>query len=156
MNKRNLNVITELILHKTDSKYPKHDIQSVDDWHKERQETVAPGWAIAPTGKYRYCGYHYLVKFDGLLQEGREMEWYGQHCSGHNWASIGCAFQGTAETEITGAQFETIQDLIMALKDRFPNLKRVRQHSDYDSRKPDCAGFTPSQLAYLNQLLNGI
>ncbi len=39
-------------------------------------------------------GYHYYIKLDGTIQEGRNLEEVGAHCKGHTAASIGIGLEG--------------------------------------------------------------
>ena len=39
-------------------------------------------------------GYHYLIKLDGTVQEGRPINKIGAHVGGHNRDSIGIAYVG--------------------------------------------------------------
>ncbi len=150
MKPRKLSVINEAIFHKNDSPYAKHDVKFIEDWHSTRFNTPR---SMAPKGKYKYCGYHFVILFDGTIQVGRLMEYYGQHTGGRNGRSIGVCFQGTAETEITEAQIKAAQNLLIKLRDKCENLRKASQHSDYSKAKPHCAGLGKSQLKFLNQVL---
>lgn len=153
MRARNLGIVHEAIVHKNDSKYPKHDVHVIngEGWHKDR--FFEPG-SKAPKGEFQYCGYHRVILFDGTVQQGRLLEYYGQHCSGNNYHSIGICLQGDASTAITQAQYKALTtELISLRRNELPNLRAVSNHSKYDKRKPDCAGLNESQLKQLNFLV---
>jgi len=153
MKPRDLNIIKEAIFHINDSPHPHHNIDTIDGegWHKDRFNTTA---SKAPKGKYQYCGYHFLIKFDGEVEAGRLLEYYGQHCKGHNYRSVGICFQGDISTEITDEQLLSARELLIELREgKLKNLSKATQHSDYEPKKPHCAGLTKSQLQLLNQVL---
>ena len=48
-------------------------------------------------------GYHYVVRLDGTVEKGREVEVAGAHCLGWNGRSIGICYIGGAEKIDEGA-----------------------------------------------------
>lgn len=54
--------------------------KDIDRWHK------AQGWSG--------IGYHYFVKIDGTVEEGRNIDKTGAHCEGKNAGSIGVCYCG--------------------------------------------------------------
>ena len=52
----------------------------IDRWHKQK------GW--------KGIGYHYVILLDGTVEQGRELEAVGAHCSGHNAHSVGICYIG--------------------------------------------------------------
>lgn len=153
MKKRSLDVIEEIIIHINDSPYINHDAKVMNGpgWHQDRFNTAS---SMAPYGQYKYLGYHRVIKFDGAVQKGRLLEYYGQHCSGRNYNSVGICLQGTKDTVITQEQFKALKEEIMDLKEKIPSIRSVSQHSDYDpANKPHCAGLTKSQTDALNVLV---
>ena len=147
MNKRSLKVITEAIFHCSASPYEHHhNFETINGWHKDR---------FKPTPEGVYFGYHFGIAPDGRVDKGRELWWYGQHCVGKNWETVGICFYGMGSETITQAQFESAKNLVIDLNKRIPTLTKITQHSDYDKRKPHCGGLTKSQIEYYNQLING-
>lgn len=148
MNRRGLKVVTEVIFHCSASPYAHHHNKDViDGWHKDR--------GMQPTPEGTYFGYHYGIAPDGRVDKGRLLHWYGQHCSGRNWQSIGICFYGMGGESITQEQYAAAEQIVIDLKKKIPTITKVAQHSDYDKRKPDCGGFKDSQVEYFNQLVNG-
>lgn len=142
---RSKDVVNEIICHKSDSKYSKHGAYIINEWHSER-------FRPTPTGKLRYIGYHFVIKFDGTIEEGRALQWYGQHTAGKNYNSIGVCFQGDITTDINDDQMNSLGKLVMDLSNTYP-INKVSQHSEYEPKKPHCAGMSELQLEYANSLI---
>ena len=73
--------IDEIIIHCTDT--PKGmdvGVAEIDDWHRQK------GW--------QGCGYHFVVRLDGSVEVGRDLNRAGAHCKDHNPFSIGIAYVG--------------------------------------------------------------
>jgi len=144
MKQRPFKVIDKIIIHVSDSNNPKHDdVSVINEWHKVR---------FKPDPDGVYCGYHFFIRSDGNVQKGRAIKWYGQHCTGQNWNSIGICLHGKSG-EFTQEQYKSLIDLIIDLKKIVPSILEVAQHSNYDSKKPFCAGFKQNQIDYLDNLI---
>ena len=119
-------------------------VKDIDRWHRQR------GFAMV--------GYHFVIRRDGTVEEGRDVNVPGAHVQGHNSNSIGiCLAGGIAEEKantaqgfralpnrpqnnFTPAQFASLSRLLKTLKTRYP-LAKIRGHSDFASHKPHCPGF---------------
>lgn len=103
------------------------DAAEIRRWHMEDN-----GW--------QDIGYHYVIKRDGTVETGRPVERAGAHVKGHNARSIGvCLVGGKGRlpdpgTNFTPAQWDSLRNLVVELKDRFPNAV-IRGHYDYDKHK---------------------
>lgn len=97
----------------------------VDQWHKSN------GWSG--------IGYHYFVRKDGSIYEGRPLNSMGAHVSGMNNCSIGICAEGNydIETSMPDVQYDAILSLISYLHDIYPDAKVVG-HKDIGSS--DCPG----------------
>lgn len=102
----------------------------IDRWHK------AQGWDC--------IGYHYVVKLDGTIQEGRPLERMGAHCKGHNGNSIGVCYIGGLTSDgkepkdtRTAAQKAALISLIRRLKSNYPGAK-VYGHRDFARKACPC------------------
>ena len=107
-------------------------VSKIDDWHRQR------GW------KYG-CGYHYVIRRDGTIENGRPLEMVGAHCLHHNKHSIGICFEGgldangkAADTR-TVAQKKTMRELLERLHQQFPKAI-IAGHNMFDPTK-DCPCF---------------
>lgn len=118
------NVPKEIILHHADASGC--DIHTIHQWHLNNE------WAG--------CGYHYYVRKDGSIYEGRPTKYVGSHTAGHNTNTIGICAEGKYETtDITmpPAQKESLKWLVSYLKNKF-GITSVKRHSDYNNT--DCPG----------------
>lgn len=76
-------------------------------------------------------GYHFYIRKDGTIYEGRPLEYIGSHCLGQNSISIGVALEGDfryekpTDKQITAAK-QVIKDIIKV----YPKIKRVYNHKD--------------------------
>lgn len=133
--------LTTIILHIIDSDIPAHDnVETIRKWHVEERG-------------FNDIGYHRYVNAKGKRFQGRPDEKIGAHTKGHNTGSIGIATFGKFGTERTQDQYVGIIQEIIAINLKYPSVKLVKQHSDFDPKKPHCAGFTQSQMDYFNQLI---
>ncbi|MCH5174169.1 MAG: N-acetylmuramoyl-L-alanine amidase [Bacteroidales bacterium] len=94
--------------------------RDIDGWHRAR------GW--------KSIGYHYVVRRDGTVEEGRRPEEVGAHCTGHNGHSIGICYEGgldeagkPADTR-TPAQRLALRQLVERMHARFPKALVVGHH----------------------------
>ena len=92
-------------------------------------------------------GYHYLVRLDGAIEQGRALNRIGAHCKGKNVNSVGVAYVGglgvdgkPADTR-TEAQRYSLLKLIMELKREFP-LAVVHSHRDFVAKACPCFDAT--------------
>lgn len=110
------------------------DIKDVDRWHREK------GW--------RMVGYHYFIKRDGTLQEGRPLMDGGAHAEGYNDKSVGVCLAGgvaadgiTPEVNYTKKQWATLRELVFKLHKQFPQAKIIG-HSDVAPKACPCFDVT--------------
>lgn len=121
--------IDKLIVHCTATpEFKDFDVKDVRDWHVKGN-----GWSD--------IGYHFLIKIDGTVQEGRNMAKIGAHVAGHNKSSIGIAYVGGMDKNMeewidtrTDQQKDSIFNLLMDLKFQFPDAV-VYGHNDFTDKK---------------------
>ncbi len=127
--------IKEVIIHTSDSEWG--NAVTIDSWHRWR--------------KFKKIGYHYVILngrthsslvylhfLDGSIEVGRAMWTKGAHCRRHNKA-IGICLIGK-NGNYTEDQMEALKILLLNLKLHYGQIK-LTQHSDYDKKKPHCAGL---------------
>src|SRR5690606_28081600 len=98
--------------------------KDIDRWHR------AQGWAC--------LGYHFVLRRDGTVEEGRELEVIGAHVSGHNTNSVGiCLVGGVSEDDVnvpennfTEAQFKALKALLLDLRKTYPKTT-ILGHRDF-------------------------
>ena len=121
--KRSSRVITDIVIHCTATKqgydYTANDIRKM---HR------AQGWSD--------IGYHYIVRLNGAVEPGRDVDMIGAHVSGHNAHSIGIAYvgginsRGKAEDTRTEAQKASLLALLVELRKLYPRAK-ISGHRDF-------------------------
>lgn len=115
------------------------DIQTIDHWHRLR------GW----TG----VGYHFLIRTDGTVERGRDIDVVGAHCKGQNADSIGICYAGGTRD---GKPFDTMTEmqemrfikLVDSLRDVFGPLP-VHGHNEFAAKA--CPSFNvQTKFKFLN------
>lgn len=103
------------------------DAKTIHGWHKNQ------GWAG--------IGYHFLVRKDGTIEEGRPIYAVGAHASGHNFDSIGICHEGdfTKET-MPEAQKKASAELHAWLMDKY-GISKIQRHKDVGSTACPGANF---------------
>ena len=111
-----------LIIHCSATK-PSMDIgfEEINQWHRQR------GWLS--------CGYHFIIRRNGVIEDGRTTDAVGAHCRGKNHNSIGICMVGgvtqedhtKAEDNFLPAQWESLKKLCDELHEQYPDAK-VKGH----------------------------
>ena len=102
------------------------DVSDIDRMHKAR------GFSMV--------GYHYLIKLDGTVQEGRPLDRRGAHVKGYNSKSVGIAYVGGVDDNLkakdtrTELQIASMVMLLQDLKKKFPKAE-VLGHRDLSPDK---------------------
>ena len=121
--KRSSRVITDIVIHCTATK-PGYDYTANDIRKMHR----AQGWSD--------IGYHYIVRLNGAVEPGRDVDMIGAHVSGYNAHSIGIAYvgginsRGKAEDTRTEAQKASLLALLVELRKLYPRAK-ISGHRDF-------------------------
>ena len=114
---------------------PSADIgaREIDGWHK------AQGWLG--------IGYHYVIRRNGEIENGRPDEQPGAHVSGYNSNSIGVCLVGGLDERgkpsgdhYAPEQWESLAELVRRLIEQYP-LADIRGHRDFPNVKKDCPCF---------------
>ena len=88
--------------------------RQIDEWHKSN------GWSG--------IGYHFFVRKNGEVYEGRPLWALGAHVQGKNDASVGICAEGDYHNKdkvMPEAQKKAIKELIAYLKGMYPNAEVV-------------------------------
>lgn len=112
---------TKAVIHHTAS----HDVSvwTINKWHKARG--------------FNEIGYHYLIRKNGTIEKGRDINKKGAHAKGRNHY-IGIALTGY--DKFTDAQILALKSLIQQL-----NIKKVeRHHENCPSKGLDIEGLQKS------------
>ncbi len=103
-------MINKIVVHCSDTPTGR-DVTAAEihKWHKDR------GWDG--------IGYHYVIRIDGTVENGRPEYWKGAHASGHNKDSIGICLIG--QGDYTDKQEMSLIDLIANIKARYKGIKII-------------------------------
>lgn len=78
-------------------------------------------------GKFICIGYHFVIKTDGTIQRGRDLDVVGAHVKGYNHNSVGICLiggidrKGRSVDNFTEAQKKSLRELITYLLSLYPN-----------------------------------
>jgi N-acetylmuramoyl-L-alanine amidase len=132
--------LTDIVIH-CSATDPKMDIGSweIRKWH------LAQGW--------KDIGYHFVIRLNGAIEQGRPVEQVGAHVQGHNSTTIGVCYVGGVKGKKAADTMNHVQEF--ALAGLVTNLRReygaleVMGHNDYTKAKA-CPSFkVASRLAYM-------
>ena len=153
LKRQRIRNIKRVIVHCSDS----GDVSAakIDGWHRKRKSPFA------------CIGYHYVIRRDGRIEEGRPLERVGAHCKGKNTHSVGVCLAGTMDVRkawgepvgFSSDQFDRLGDLVKALCRKVQEAGSVGPlavygHRDFNRRK-SCPGFAVQTLPVLMARANG-
>lgn len=129
--------IDEIVVHCTASK-PNVDLNVADvrKMHKKQ------GWSD--------IGYHYLIRLDGRIENGRDVDTIGAHVEGHNAHTIGVCYVGGLDKNgnpydtRTENQKASLLSLLIDLKKLYPKAV-IKGHRDYPKVNKACPCFNAIQ-----------
>ena len=104
--------------------------KDIDRWHRQR------GW--------RKIGYHYVIRRNGDIEQGRELDEIGAHCRGLNATSVGVCLvggvdsEGEPESNFTDNQWASLEECINDLLLPYSHAE-VCGHNKYSSKA--CPSF---------------
>jgi len=111
-------------------------------WHKQK------GW--------KDIGYHFVIKRDGTLENGRKVGDIGSHVQGHNTNSVGICLVGGLDDKtwkpvnnFTATQWKTLTTLVTRLTKMYPKAK-VLGHRDFPKVQKACPCFDARTWAKKN------
>jgi N-acetylmuramoyl-L-alanine amidase len=117
-----MRVIDSLIVHCSDSPNDRDiGVKEITEWHvKERH--------------FRTVGYHYVIRRDGTVENGRDEFWAGAHVEGHNAHSIGICLVG--RDVFTENQIHALEKLGKRLLEKYKlTTANVFGHRDFNPHK---------------------
>ena len=106
--------------------------EEIDRWHRKR--------------KMLMIGYHYVIRRDGVLEEGRELDEMGAHVRGWNDVSIGVCLvggideDGNPEDNYTDAQKACLRSVLDYLSAKNPEAT-IQGHRDFSGVAKACPCF---------------
>lgn len=122
--------IDKIIVHCTATKEGMDvSAKTIDDWHKNR------GW--------QGIGYHFVIRLDGTIENGRPVEQIGAHVQGMNRNSIGIVYAGGLDQDRkpkdtrTKKQKKAMDQLLQKLLNRFPDAS-IHGHNEFAAKACPC------------------
>ena len=89
------------------------------------------------------CGYHFIIRRNGTIENGRPVEMVGAHCHGHNRHSVGIVYEGglgqdgkPADTR-TPEQKQAMRRLLEDLKKDYPKAV-IAGHNVFSNKACPC------------------
>ncbi len=127
--------IKGIIIHCSATK-PSMDIgvEEITDWHVNGNN-----WSD--------IGYHYVIRRNGSLEIGRDLEKNGAHCKGHNKNTIGICLiggvndKGTPQDNFTPNQYDTLESLLenLVFREYVEGGAYIKGHNEFSNKA--CPSF---------------
>ena len=142
--------MTNVIIHCSGSSWGNASV--ITQWHLQRGfATIAYHYVIL---NGRLSPYKFHSYFDGHIETGRpldddddfELDEKGAHAFGYNMA-VGICLIGLSGV-FTDSQLRALHHDINRIRAQFGELD-IKQHSDVDKKKPNCAGLSKLQMSVL-------
>lgn len=118
-----------------------HTAKDIDAWHRQRG--------------FDGIGYNYVIRLDGTIEEGRDVNKIPSHVKGYNKESIGICYIGGIDKNTlqpkdtrTSAQKEALKKLLVELKKLYPQAE-ILGHRDFPNVAKACPCFN-AKIEYKN------
>ncbi len=118
-----------------------HTAKDIDAWHRQRG--------------FDGIGYNYVIRLDGTVEEGRDVNKIPSHVKGYNKESIGICYIGGIDKNTlqpkdtrTPAQKEALKKLLVELKKLYPQAE-ILGHRDFPNVAKACPCFN-AKIEYKN------
>lgn len=95
-------------------------VREIRQWHKEQ------GWLDV--------GYHFIIRRDGTVEEGRPVDTVGSHVQGWNDRSVGVCLvggidaKGKPEANFTPIQMSALKSILTMLRAKYPEATIMAHH----------------------------
>lgn len=96
-----------------------HTAHDIKQWHLKRGFTT--------------IGYHFVIGYDGVVEEGRELSKIGAHAFGFNSDSIGICLLGKGP--FFKLQLDSLKNLLIDLRKNHPTLATIHMHAEFSYEK---------------------
>ncbi len=111
--------------------------ETIREWHTD-PKPVGRGWSD--------IGYHFVIRRNGRIELGRDINAIGAHARGYNNRSVSICLvggqgpEGDAEDNFTASQYNTLDHLVATLSAIYGAKTRVVGHNELNPNK-DCPCF---------------
>ena len=112
-------------------------------------------WHMSDPRTWSDIGYHFVIRRDGTLEQGRPIDIPGAHAYGYNAHSIGVVMVGgksrggAADCNFTQAQWAALDDTVRTLRSTYGQTTEVIGHRDLPGVGKACPTFDVN--AYLTE-----
>lgn len=72
------------------------------------------------------CNFHYIVRRDGMIETGRELDKLGNHIRSMNKSSVYVCLIGSEEN-LTQKQHDSLDEIVKELEDLYPDAQVVNK-----------------------------
>ena len=128
--------VSRVFLHCSASGRPEHDdVSVIREWHLER------GWSDV--------GYHFFIRSDGLIQEGRPLEKIPAAQGGHNTGTIAICLHGLVSSDFSLGQFNSLQNLCHQINRAYDDAITFHGHCEVSDK--DCPVFNYKHVLALSE-----
>ncbi len=118
--------VERVFLHCSASDNPNHDdVTVMRRWHTDPKPD-GRGWSDV--------GYHFFIKKDGTVQEGRPLERTPAAQAGHNTGSIAICLHGLAAENFTEAQMRSVIALCTEIDEAYEGQVTFHGHTEVSSK----------------------
>jgi len=129
-----------IVIHCSDSgAFQDIGAEEIRHWH-----TMENGWED--------IGYHFVIRRDGSVELGREIEAIGAHAYGLNRYSIGICMvggrgiDGKPQDNFSDKQYLSLAILIRGLNSKYPGIRSVIGHGDVRGCDKTCPNFSVTEF----------
>lgn len=129
--------VDRVFVHCSASDHPHHDnIATIRKWHVQDN-----GWSDV--------GYHYFIRKDGMLEEGRPLDRTPAAQRGHNTGTIAICLHGLHEDAFTEAQFDRLRALCIEINNAYNGKVTFHGHREVASKA--CPVFDYKSMLNLDE-----
>ena len=125
MNKLHLARVKYLIVHHSGMEHTDDPVNDIRTLHVN-------------VNKWDDIGYHWIITPDGVIKDGRDVQYIGAHCKGHNSVSFGVCLTGQ-DGEFTPAQFFALGQLYTRLRGLSEQPIKILPHRHF--KATECPHF---------------
>lgn len=117
-------------------------LREIRQWHKERG--------------FLDVGYHFIIRRNGVIEVGRDVDQVGAHTVGQNETSVGICLVGGVDNSMkpqanfTPQQMATLRTLLKEMTDKYPGVA-VKGHREFAPKA--CPSFDVQRWLATNELV---
>ena len=114
--------VDRIFVHCSASDNPAHDnAKTIKRWHTDPKPR-GRGWSD--------IGYHFFIRKDGTLENGRPLSITPAAQGGHNMGSIAICLHGLDKNKFTNSQFKTLKEICIAINNAYSGAVTFHGHRE--------------------------